>query len=382
MKFTIITDFPHPILLRKTGPCLSLYMPTHRLFTDESKDVIVYTQLVKEALSSLGKLQETSRFKDLEKTLLNLATDHEFWRNQKDGMALFATEDTIIIYQAQTNFKPFTVIADSFHIKPLFSYFQHQEQFHLLALEAEKFEVYQGNIHHLESLAFPFDSKVTLSEVLGSQQTDHDQTNKSYGGTFVGSTLHGHGGKKDDTAIDREKYFRYVDRFVYEHFSKHHPLPLILVTPKDHQFTFRSAAKNPHMLESMIDGSFQTIINTHLLVELTKIANLRFDKHLQRMIQTYQNQRHLLLSSDGLETVAKALMEGRVSHLFIEKDHVIPGHLNLTQQKVMYWDLNEPHTDDVLDDMLQLAMTKGTSVYLLDKSKMPTQSGVAANFRY
>lgn len=382
MKFTIITDFPHPILLRKTGPCLSLYMPTHRLFTDENKDVIVYTKLVKEALSSLGKLQETSRFKDLEKTLLNLANDHDFWRNQKDGMALFASEDTMIIYSAQITFKPFTVIADSFHIKPLFSYFQHQEQFHLLALEAEKFEVYQGNIHYLESLAFPFDSKVTLSEVLGSQQTDHDQTNKSYGGTFVGSTLHGHGGKKDDTAIDREKYFRYVDRFVYEHFSKHHPLPLILVTPKDHQFTFRSAAKNPHMLESMIDGSFQTIINTHLLVELTKIANLRFDKHLQRMIQTYQNQRHLLLSSDGLETVAKALMEGRVSHLFIEKDHVIPGHLNLTQQKVMYWDLNEPHTDDVLDDMLQLAMTKGTSVYLLDKSKMPTQSGVAANFRY
>jgi hypothetical protein len=73
-------------------------------------------------------------------------------------MALFATEDTIIIYQAQTHFQPFTVIADSFHIKPLFSYFQHQEQFHLLALEAEKFELYQGNIHHLESLAFPFDS--------------------------------------------------------------------------------------------------------------------------------------------------------------------------------------------------------------------------------
>ena len=382
MKFTITTDFPHPFLLKKTGACLSLYMPTNRYFTDESKDVIIYTQLVKEALNSLAKLPDTNRFKDLEKTLFDLATDHDFWRHQKDGMALFATEDTMIIYQAQTNFKPFTVIADSFHIKPLFSYFQHQEQFHLLALEAEKFEVYQGNIHHLESLAFPFDSKVTLSEVLGSQQTDHDQTNKSYGGTFVGSTLHGHGGKKDDTAIDREKYFRYVDRFVYEHFSKHHPLPLILVTPKDHQFTFRSAAKNPHMLESMIDGSFQTIIHTHLLVELTKIANLRFDKHLQRMIQTYQDQKHLLLSSDGLETVAKALMEGRVSHLFIEKDHVIPGHLNLTQQKVMYWDLNEPHTDDVLDDMLQLALTKGTTVYLLDKSKMPTQSGVAANFRY
>lgn len=382
MKFTITTDFPQPMLLKKTGACLSLYMPTHRYFTDESKDVIIYTQLVKEALASLAKLQDTSRFKDLEKTLFDLANDHDFWRHQKDGMALFASEDTMIIYSSQITFKPFTVIADSFHIKPIFSYFQHQEQFHLLALEAEKFEVYQGNIHHLESLAFPFDSQVTLSEVLGSQQTDNDQTNKSYGGTFVGSTLHGHGGKKDDTAIDREKYFRYVDRFVYEQFSKHHPLPLILVTPKDHQFTFRSTAKNPHMIDSMIDGSFHTIVATHLLDDLKMIANQRFQKHLHRMLKQYEDQRHLKLSSDGLETIAKALMDGRVSHLFIQKDHVIPGHLNIPQQKVMYWDLREPHTDDLLDDMLQLALTKGTSVYILEKSLMPTQSGVAASFRY
>jgi hypothetical protein len=112
------------------------------------------------------------------------------------------------------------------------------------------------------------------------------------------------------------------------------------------------------------------------------IAKQRFEKHLHRMLKQYEDQRHLKLSSDGLETIAKALMDGRVSHLFIQKDHVIPGHLNIPQQKVMYWDLREPHTDDLLDDMLQLALTKGTSVYILEKSLMPTQSGVAASFRY
>lgn len=54
----------------------------------------------------------------------------------------------------------------------------------------------------------------------------------------------------------------------------------------------------------MIDGSFQWIIHIHILADLTKIAQLSFDKHLYRMIQTYQKQRHLLLSSDGFETVA------------------------------------------------------------------------------
>jgi hypothetical protein len=55
----------------------------------------------------------------------------------------------------------------------------------------------------------------------------------------------------------------------------------------------------------MIDGSFQWIIHIHLLADLTKIAQLRFDKHFYRIIQNYQNKRHLLLSSDGFETVAE-----------------------------------------------------------------------------
>jgi hypothetical protein len=382
MDYKIVDTFPHPLLLTQSGTCLSLYMPTHRTLQDVPKDKIIYQGLLKDLVQSINKLEEGFRFQAILKILHDLMDETLFWHHQLDGLVIFAKEDTMIMYQTQSAFQPLVVVADSFHIKPLFAYFQDQEQFHLLALEAEKFEVYQGNIHHLESLAFPFESKVTLSEVLGSQQTDNHQTNKSYGGAFVGSTLHGHGGKKDDTALDREKYFRYVDRFVYENFSKHHPLPLILVTPKDHQFTFRSVAKNPHLIATMIDGSFQTIIQTHLLDDLTNIARLRFDKHLQRMIQTYQDQKHLLLSSDELETVAKALMEGRVSHLFIEKDRVISGHLNIAQQQVIYKDLSEPHTDDVLDDMLELGLKMGTSIYLLDKTTMPTQSGVAASFRY
>ena len=382
MDYKIVDTFPHPMLLTQTGTCLSLYMPTHRTVQDGTKNKIVYQGLLKELVQSIYKLEEVSRFEAILKTFHDLIDETTFWHHQLDGLVIFATEHTMIMYKTQSVFQPLAVVADSFHIKPLFGYFQDQEKFHLLALEAEKFEVFQGSIHHLESLAFPFESKVTLSEVLGSQLTDYNQTNRSFGGTMVGSTLHGHGGKKDEIAIDREKYFRYVDRFVYDHFSKHQPLPLVLVTPKDHQFTFRSVAKNPHMIEAMIDGSFHTIVGTHLLDDLRMIAKQRFEKHLHRMLKQYEDQRHLKLSSDGLETVAKALMDGRVSHLFIQKDHVIPGHLNIPQQKVMYWDLREPHTDDVLDDMLQLALTKGTSVYILDKKLMPTQSGVAASFRY
>jgi hypothetical protein len=183
-------------------------MPTHRTVQDGTKDKIVYQGLLKELVQSIYKLEEVSRFETILKTFHDLADETTFWHHQLDGLAIFATEHSMIVYKTQSTFKPLAVVADSFHIKPLYAYFQEQESFHLLALEAEKFEVYVGNIHHLESLAFPFESKITLAEVLGSQLTDNYQTNGSYGGSIVGSTFHGHGGKKDEIAIDREKYFR------------------------------------------------------------------------------------------------------------------------------------------------------------------------------
>jgi hypothetical protein len=382
MHYTIVQHFPHPTLMEKHVPSVSIYLPTHRLLEDQDADRILFEQLLKEAFTGLDNLPMTPGTKDIKQSLLDFKSDHVLWQHALDGLAIFASEQMMILYQTQTPFQPLCVVADSFHLKPLYAYFQNVESFYFLALEADRFMLYEGNLHGINPVVMPMDSKLTLTDVLGSQLIDNYQTIGSYGGTFVGSTYHGHGGKKDAIAIDREKFFRYVDRFVYDQFSKHHPIPLILITPKDHQALFRSVAKNPHIVNTMIDGSFETIIGTHLLGDLKVLTDARFSKHLQRMILHYQAQRHLNLSSDNLDVIAKALMDGRVSTLMIEIDHIIPGQLNMQKQNMTPWRIEEPHTDDVLDDMLQLALTKGTNVYMIEKSMMPTTQGIAANFRY
>jgi hypothetical protein len=382
MDYTIVDKFPRPLLMKMEGPCFSLYMPTHRTPINLAKDILVYKQLLKEAQISFDKLPQTEALKALIKDLNNLIDDLPFWQYNHDGLAIFATIDEMIIYRIDSTVKPFVVIADSFHIKPLYAYFQNEETFYFIALEAERFALYEGNTHHISLVPFPPESKVTLQEVLGSQLTDNYQTNGVYGGSFVGSTFHGHGGKKDAIAIDREKYFRYVDRFIYDNFSKHHPIPVILVALKEHHFIFRSVAKNPHIITEMIDGSFEVIQSTHFKKDLKIIAEKRFISHLHRVIHQYQDGYHHQHSSDDLTTIAKALMDGRVASLMIETDRVIPGQVNHQLQTISLWDLREPHTDDILDDLLQLAMNRGTKVYMIDKKLMPTTQGVAASFRF
>lgn len=382
MTFTKVDTFPHSMLLNPIGPCISIYMPTHRLLEDEPKDITTYHHLVKEVEASLHKLPSSPMLKALIAELYQIKSDHDFWRHQEDGLALFANLEKILYYQVKQPFVPFAVVADSFHIKPLYAFYQHHKPFHVLALEAETFAIYRGNHLGLVPIELPFETPLTLVEVLGDQLTDDAQTNGVYGGSFVGSTFHGRGGKKDAIAIDREKYFRYVDRTVDTLVSKLEPLPLIVVTPKDHQFLFQSVCKNPHLISPMITGTFSKMSSTQLAKELSMIAQLRFDDQLKKVVMQYQVYLQKKLSSDDLETVAKALMESRVETLFIEVNTIIPGHLNLDKQRVSYWQLSEPHTDDVLDDMLQMALTKGTAVYVIDQKQMPTTQGVAGKFRY
>jgi len=382
MTLTKVTNFPHSLLLNPIGPCISIYLPTHRLLEDETKDITTYIHLVKEVEASLNKLPSSPMLKALVAELYQIKNDHDFWRHQEDGLALFANLDTIIYYQVKQPFVPFAVVADSFHIKPLYAFYQHHESFHVLALEAETFAIYRGNHLGLVPIELPFETPMTLKEVLGDQLTDQYQTNGVYGGSFVGSTFHGHGGRKDAMAIDREKYFRYVDRTVDTLVSKLEPLPLIVVTPKDHQFLFQSVSKNPHLISPMITGTFSKMSSTQILKELNVIVLSRFDDQLKKVVAQYQHHLQKKLSSDDLETVAKALMESRVETLFIEVNTIIPGHLNVDKKRLSYWQLSEPHTDDVLDDMLQMALTKGTTVYVLEQKQMPTTQGVAGKFRY
>jgi hypothetical protein len=55
------------------------------------------------------------------------------------------------------------------------------------------------------------------------------------------------------------KYFRQVDRLVYELVSKDLKLPIILATAKDHQFEFLKQAQNPYILLETIDGTIKSL---------------------------------------------------------------------------------------------------------------------------
>jgi hypothetical protein len=381
MNYTLSMTFPHPLLLKNIGPCISLYMPTHRVILDKQKDILLYKKLIKEAILSLEKLPNQKTYIPLKEFLQSLPDDFPLWNEQRGGMAIFTNTEEMIIYRLDAPVEPLVIVANSFHIKPLVHYYQMIEEFIILSLEAERFSLYKGNMYDIKPYPLPEGTKTTLKDILGDEFTDSYLSHGTHGGASGGINFHGHGGKSEADEIDRPKYFRQVDRLVYELVSKDLKLPIILATAKDHQFEFLKQGQNPYILLETIDGTIKSLTEKVVLLKIKDITYQRYVEKMGKIVQTYHEKKYLKCA-DQLDEIIHALVEGRVDILMVEQDRIIPGRIDSRHKQFIPANIQSPRIDDVLDDLIQYGLQTGSKVYILPKDMMPTTSGVAVICRY
>jgi hypothetical protein len=73
---------------------------------------------------------------------------------------------------------------------------------------------------------------------------------------------------------------------------------------------------------------------------------------------------------------------GRVATLLIEADRQNAGRIDVTTGRVQFDDLRHPEVDDLLDDLGEFVIKKSGRVVVVPAERMPTQTGVAATYRF
>ena len=271
MKYTLLKTFPHDFFESHEGPCISIYMPVDPKAFDHKKDELVLKNLIKKVSESLSLSLDDKEIRPIISRLELVEDDKVFWNHVEKGLALFVNQENMAIYHLDEAVEELAVVANTYHLKPLYKYFQALNVYDVLALDADRFELYQGHKHHVEKIDIPEGVKTTSTEVLGKDHTESYQTHGTYGGANDGSTFHGHGGKSDDLEIDRINFFRYVDQAVYENLSKHSEHPLVLLALKEHHHDFMDLSKNSYLLEDVIEGSIKDIDEDKIQLQLKKI---------------------------------------------------------------------------------------------------------------
>lgn len=365
--------------------CLSLYMPTYRVHPDKLQNPIRYKNLVRQLEESLLKRYSPETVQKHIKPMESLIGDNDFWNHTMNGLAVFCSDGIFEIVGLHEPVNELAIVADTFHTKPLRQSIQAIDHYHVLAINQHDYHLYEGNRHSLNEVELEADVPKTLVEALGEELTGRQSPVGSYGNTQRGTAnMHGQmGDRKDEMEKDAERFFRVVANVVEEKYSKPTGHPLILAALPEHHSLFHKVNKNPYLLKEGIMVNPASLSIEQLNTMAWKIMEPEYEMRIDRLINQFEQAKAHGKGSDEIEDIAVAAVEGRVDTLFVEADRLIAVRItNMATGNIQRKDLENPKIDDLLDDMSELVTKLGGEVMVLPPEKMPSESGLAAIFRY
>lgn len=235
------------LLAEQSGPCVSLYLTTPRSYPDNQQGKL-YRNLLDQASAALRDKVPAAKAQALLEPFHGLAGDNAFWTLRTTGLAVFGSADGFHAFDLERPVPDRAVVAHSFHVKPLLRIVQSADRYHVLCLQRESVRLFEGNrdgLHPIEPAGVPLTVEVALGPGVGVNVGGevYDHRAEGTAPTDPGRKAPpGHNAKGDDAKMDSERFFRVVDRAVWEHVSRPTDLPLVVVALPEQQTIFRNAS--------------------------------------------------------------------------------------------------------------------------------------------
>lgn len=369
------------ILGRYEPPCLTLYQTTHRRHPENQQDPIRFRNLVKLLEESLQENYPAHPAQPLLEPFLDLADDDYFWNHTLDGLAILGANGIFRVYKLQRSVAELAVAADSFRTYPLLRLLQSGDRYQILGLSQQGIKLFEGNRDTLDEIELNPAVPQTITAALGEELTEPHLTVASYGGVGGGQgpMYHGHGGRDAEVESDAERFFRAVDRGILEHHSRPSGLPLILATLPEHRQMFHHVSHNPFLMVDGLDIHPDALPLDELRQRAWQVFEPHYLARLTAHAEAFGRAQSQNLGQGNLAQVAVAAVAGRVATLLIEADREIHGRLDTTNGEVV---LDELAMHDLLNDLGALTRQMGGEVVIVPPAQMPTQTGIAAIYRY
>ncbi len=378
----VTTDDLRQLAQPTSGTCVSIYMPTHRKHPQNQQDPIRFKNLAKSAVEQLrdAKGVTPDQLSEIEKELIKLASDWEFWNHRADGMAWLYRDGQSHLYDFQRPVPEQVVVANSLHIKPIIRITQSAERYHVLALTRHSAKLYTGTrdaLDEVENSAVP----ASMKEALGDELTEPHLGAASYGGT--GQTMfHGHGGKEAEVDKDRDRYFRLVSDAVEKHWSNPTRLPLVLAALDEHHAPYHHVCNDRFLMDQGVKKDPASMSNDELRSASWDVMREYFDHRIsedvERLGDAVANRKGSVVVSD----ITREAGQGRVDLLLLEEGTRLPGHVDWQTGAINEADLEQADVDDVIDDVAEMVIARGGMVRILRPGSLQNESSVGAIYRY
>lgn len=379
------------LIEKPQAPCVSLYMPTIPAGPEIRQNPIRFKNLIKQAEARLDEmgLNHSDAVKILER-VHQLDSGEEFWKEQDKGLAVFVSSDFFRYYSLPLEFDESVVVDGRFHLKPLLQLLNGDGQFYLLTLSQQDVKLFQGSRYNIKEIELENLPK-SLDEALQRDWQDkgiQQRISTSKGGTAnpfqKSGSFHGQGSPEtDDNRQLILQFFHIVDHHVAD-YLKGKQAPLVIAGVEYLFPIYQEANTYHHLLEEGITGNQKISTPEELHQQAWAIVEPHFHQAQQDAAERYRefsgnNQEQ---ASKELKEVVKAAYYQRIDSLFVAVGQQQWGSFDPQNDTVQLHEQEQPGDEDLLDFAAIHTLLNGGTVFAVAPEEVPSQSPVAAIFRY
>ena len=366
------------------GPCVSVFLPTHRVTPDSGQDPIRLRNLLDEAEKQLVAAGlQTSVAREVLRPGRDLLGTGPFWSYQSDGLAVFLAPGWSRIFRLPEEFGELVVVTDRFHVKPLLTLLAAGHRFYVLALSQNQVRLLEGTPHGVQEVELAGVPQ-NLREAL-----KYDDLEKELGLHVAGRggpgarvVFHGHGTGGEVGKALLERFLRQVDDGLRE-VLKTETAPLVLAGVDYEQAMFRQLTRYPHVLGEGLGGNPEQLRPAELHERAWTIVEPVFARARQQAAQRYEQAAGRGQGAVWAVTeVVRAALRGQVDTLFVAVGEQQWGTADPQTLQVRIHDQPQPGDEDLLDRAAVHTLLTSGSVFAVPPQQVPGPGLVAALLRY
>jgi hypothetical protein len=388
--------------------CLSLAMPTHRRVPDKLGDRPAFRHLVESLGLALAKEHHQPEVDRQLEPFRQLEGNAAFWEHTRDGLVVLAADGMASVFILPVAPRPLALVGRRFHTLPLVRVAAGTDRYDVLTLTSHSARVYEGcrretaddTLDPVPLHGFGGSPGIDRDEAVDVEVAEPHRVHRGMGrsGLGYGSVVHGGAGsRQDDVDDDTVIFLRHVDEVVHERVSRVSGLPLVLAALPRLAAVFRGLSKNWLLLDEGVARDVHLVPPGDLPALVAPIFAAARERRIVREIARYAEARDRGLGSGDLSDIARAAVAGRVAVLLVEKDRFEPGLLDRATGGILPADgpAGGPPVDlssrgaapafdgeDLYGALAETVMLHGGGILAVDRIAMPTESGVAAIYRY
>lgn len=156
---------------------------------------------------------------------------------------------------------------------------------------------------------------------------------------------------------------------------------MILCCAEKYHQVFRDLSRNPQLQAEGILLNPNHLPVERLREEAWKIMKPKYEARVNKLADDFRAAKAHHQGSDELMEVAEATSQGRVGTLLVQSNVEVMGQMQKGTDFIMAPDPVHPG-EDVLDALASEVLKMDGRVVVLPPEAMPTETGVAAIYRY